>query len=312
MGVSDPQSDQATQQISRLKMPMLFGAVLALMGASVYMLLQVHQLRNAQEESRNEQDQLRNELAETRGQLLAEIGKVHESSTVSTQNDKDLVDSLKAELVAARRQARTLAGEAKLEATKHADELAAKLGRIQDEQAKKVTAVNDAVSQVKTDADATKTRVGEVSSEVGSVKDDLIAAKSELEKAVADLKSTTGDLGIQSGLIATNARELLALKELGERVYTEFNLPKEKARRKIGEIQIRLKATDPKHNRYTVEVLADDKLIEKKDKTVNEPVQFVLSRANQPYELVVNDIKKDRISGYVAAPKAQQVRSQDK
>ena len=54
---------------------------------------------------------------------------------------------------------------------------------------------------------------------------------------------------------------------------------------------------------------ADDKTVQKKDKTVNEPVQFLLSKATQPYELVVNDIKKDLISGYVASPKVQQTRS---
>ena len=69
-----------------------------------------------------------------------------------------------------------------------------------------------------------------------------------------------------------------------------------------------LKAADPKHNRYTIEVIADDKRVEKKDRTINEPVQFLLSRASLPYQLVVNDIKKDMITGYVAAPKVQQPR----
>ena len=59
-----------------------------------------------------------------------------------------------------------------------------------------------------------------------------------------------------------------------------------------------------------IEVIADDKRVEKKDRNVNEPVQFLLSRATQPYELVVNDIKKDMIVGYVAAPKVQQTQAQ--
>jgi hypothetical protein len=77
----------------------------------------------------------------------------------------------------------------------------------------------------------------------------------------------------------------------------------------VGDIAVLLKKTDPKKNRYTIEVIADDKTVEKKDKTINEPVQFLLSRATQPYELVVNDVKKDLISGYVASPKVQQTRS---
>ena len=134
------------------------------------------------------------------------------------------------------------------------------------------------------------------------------ATKSELEKTIADLKSTRGDLGVQSGLIATNSKELSALKALGERNYTEFKLAKEKTAQRVGDVQIRLKSVDQKKNRYTIELIADDKLVEKKDKTINEPVQFLLSRATQPYELVVNEVKKDLIVGYVSAPKVQQSR----
>jgi hypothetical protein len=114
---------------------------------------------------------------------------------------------------------------------------------------------------------------------------------------------------VQSGLIATNGKELAALKALGERNYTEFKLGKTKAPQKVGDISVMLEKCDPKKNRYTIRVIADDKTVEKRDKTLNEPVQFLLSKATQPYELVVNDIKKDLISGYVAAPKVQQTRN---
>jgi chromosome segregation ATPase len=288
-----------------VKVPILFGAVFGLLVASLYMWYQLDQIRDELATVHHRGDQVRDELAQTRNQLLAEIAKMHETSSASTGS----VDLLKAELEAAQKQARALAGAAKVSATKHADELAAKLAGMQQEQAQKVAAVSDVVSQVKTDADATRSRVGEVSSEVGSVKAELTATKSELDKTIADLKTTKGDLGVQSGLIATNAKELMVLKQLGERNYTEFTLPKEKAPRKIGDIRIRLRATDPKRNRYSIEVMADDKVFEKKDKTVNEPVQFMLARSPQPYELVINEVKKDAISGYVAAPKAAQARN---
>jgi chromosome segregation ATPase len=248
-------------------------------------------------------------LAQTRDDLATQIASIHETSNVSSQTQKQRVDSLKHDVDAARQAASVLAGEAKVEATQHADALAAKLQAAQAEQAKQVAAVSTEVSAVRTDADATKNRVGEVSSEVGNVKTDLTATKSELEKTISDLKRTNGDLGIQSGLIATNGKELAALKALGERNYVEFKLAKEKTPRKVGDIQMRLKAADPKKNRYTVEVIADDKMVEKKDKTINEPVQFMLSRATLPYELVVNEVRKDMISGYVSAPKVQQTRS---
>ena len=71
---------------------------------------------------------------------------------------------------------------------------------------------------------------------------------------------------------------------------------------------ILLKKTDQKKNRYTIEVTVDDKVVEKKDKTVNEPVQFLTSKARQPYELVVNEVKKDVIVGYLATPKVMEPR----
>jgi hypothetical protein len=257
----------------------------------------------------NQIGEMRTELAQTRDDISAQIASIHETSSVSSQTNKRSVESLKKDVDAARQAASVLAGEAKVEATQHADQLAAKLQAAQADQAKQVAAVSNEVSAVKTDADATKTRVGEVSTEVGTVKSDLTSTKSELEKTISDLKRTNGDLGIQSGLIATNGKELAALRALGERNYVEFKLAKEKTPRKVGDIQIRLKAADPKKNRYTIDVIADDKLVEKKDKTVNEPVQFMLSRAALPYELVVNEVRKDMISGYVAAPKVQQSRA---
>jgi len=284
--------------------PILVGAVLALVGASVYGLVSISLLRDQLDQVRTGQSRIEDELTQTREQLKSDIANVQrDSSTALSEASKNTVEALKKELDSTRRQATVLAGQAKVEAAKRADELAAKLKDAQDEQARNVSEVKSAVSQVRSDADVTKNRVGEVSSEVGNVKTQLADTKSEMEKNVAQLRSRIGDLGYQSGLIATNVTELAALKAQGERIYTEFTLPKEKAARKIGDIQVRLKAADPKRNSYTVEVIADDKVVEKKDKQVNEPVQFLLSRAKLPYELVVNEIKKDWVSGYIAAPK---------
>jgi len=283
---------------SNSKIPILFGAVVALVGASLYQFYEVRQVRS--------------DLETTKAALLDQISKVHETSTVSSRTNRDSVDSLKAQMTEARRQASILAGQAKLDATKHADDLAEKLEKMQQEETakmtEKVTAVSGDVSKVREDANSTKTRVCEVSTDLAVVKTDAAATRSELEKTIADLKSTRGDLGVQSGLIATNGKELAALRSLGERQYTEFRLSKEKSPTKVGDVQMRLKSADMKKNRYTIELIADDKLVEKKDKTINEPVQFMLSRATQPFEIVVNEVKKDMISGYIAAPKVQQAR----
>ncbi|MBM3727297.1 MAG: hypothetical protein FJW40_17975 [Acidobacteria bacterium] len=193
----------------------------------------------------------------------------------------------------------------------------AKAARKQDE---KHSAMAAELGTVKTAAEQAAhlgaqlgTRLGEVSQEVGGVKNevgsvrtDVAQTRGDLEKAVADLKRTTGDLGILSGLVATNGKELAALRELGERDYVEFTLNRDKTPRKVGEIMVSLKKTDLKRNRYTIEITADDKRVEKKDRGINEPVQFyVASKARQPYELVVNQVKPNEITGYLAVPKAK-------
>jgi len=278
-----------------VKTAILFGAVLALVGATGYQYYQLNGLRA--------------ELEDMRDQIASQISSIHETSTVSSQTNKRSVDALKTQVDEAKRLASQQTGQAKIDAEKHADELAARLEKEQADQAQRVAAVATEVTGVKTEAEATKSRVGEVSGEVTTVKTDLASTKAEQEKLISDLKSARGDLGIQSGLIATNSKELGALRALGERNYVEFKLAKEKTPRKVGDIQMRLKAADPKRNRYTIEVVADDKLVEKRDKTINEPVQFMLSRATLPYEIVVNDVKKDFIAGYLAAPKVQQTRT---
>jgi hypothetical protein len=217
---------------------------------------------------------------------------------------------LKDELETARRQASMAAGQARVEAQKHAEELAKRLqleqARQQQAAAQMKTELTEAVTNVEKSATS---KITEVSTEVGNVKTEVQSAKSELEKTIQDLRRVRGDLDGTSSLVATNGKELMALKSLGERNYFEFNITKSKEPRRVGDVAVLLKKTDPKRNRFTIELVADDKRVEKKDKNLNEPVQFYVSKARQPYEIVVNEVKKDQIVGYLATPKVQTSRA---
>lgn len=273
------------------KIPILFGAVLALVGSSVYQYV--------------EMDKMKTELTKTKESLLQEIASAKETSAVSAQTSQRRVESLKSDLVAAQQRASSLAGEARVEAQKHADEIAA---RLQNEQQKTAAALKGEIKEVSAANAETVAKVGEVKSEVGSVKTEVDSTKAELEKTIASLKRAQGDLSDHGSLIATNGKELQALRLLGERNYFEFKMGKTKAPSKVGDIQLLLKKTDPKKNRFTIEVMVDDKSVEKKDRTINEPIQFLTSKARQPYELVVNNIGKDTIAGYLATPKVTNTR----
>lgn len=157
------------------------------------------------------------------------------------------------------------------------------------------------IGQVKQESE---TKIGQVSTELGGAKTDIEATKKELEATKAKLTSAVGDLGVQSGLIARNHEEVEELKRIGERNIFEFTLPlKAKTTQRVGPIQLQLKKVDSKRYKYTMNVYADDKLIEKKDKTVSEPVQFYVRGARAPYEIVVFEVTKDKATGYLTTPK---------
>ena len=138
----------------------------------------------------------------------------------------------------------------------------------------------------------------------GTSKTQVVSTQDELHKTVSQLAKVQGDLGVHQRLTSPiTARILRPLKRLGERNYFEFNISKTKEPQKIGDIQVLLRKTDPKKSKFTLTVMADDKSIEKKDRTANEPVQFYVNKARQPYEIVVNTVRKDQISGYLATPK---------
>jgi len=150
----------------------------------------------------------------------------------------------------------------------------------------------------------TTTKFGQVANDISGTKSDVAATKADLDATKTKLQSTVGDLGVQSGLIARNHDEVEELRRLGERDIFEFSLKKEKQPQHVGPIQVTLRKTDTKHYKYTVDVIADDKNIEKKDKTVGEPIQFYVRGARAPYEIVVFDLGKDMAKGYLSTPKS--------
>jgi len=157
------------------------------------------------------------------------------------------------------------------------------------------------IGQVEQD---TTNKFGQVSTDINTTKSDLSSTKADLEATKGKLQSTIGDLGVQSGLIARNHDEVEELKRLGERDIFEFTLGKTKGPQHVGPIQVQLRKVDTKHYKYTLNVVADDKNIEKKDRTVGEPIQFYVRGARAPYEIVVFDLAKDQAKGYLSTPKS--------
>jgi F0F1-type ATP synthase membrane subunit b/b' len=274
-------SDQTPRSHTAVLWVLFIGLALALAG-NIYQL--------------NRSARLASDMAGNERSTQLEIRKLTDSADAALQLDEQRVDQLRDQLkdqlstsvAATLRQARS-------EVKRSSSELTQNLSQ----------ARQDVVNQLSDLKQETSAKLDDTSSKLNDASAKLNQVSGDLDKTGSDVRQVTGDLGVVSGRVATNAQELAALRELGERNYVEFDLSKTNQPQKVGDIRLVLRKSDPKHNRYTLQVLADDKTVEKRDKTINEPVQLYVSGNQQPYEIVVNEVKKNEVVGYLATPKVK-------
>ena len=223
------------------------------------------------------------------------LGKVTQDQTASQKQIADLTKRMQS----AEADSETLAQQVGL--TKK--ELASRASELQRQQQAASARLAAQVAEEKKDVNAVAGEVGSVKTDVGGVKTDVAATKASLESTIAQLQHTIGDLGVQSGLIANTRGDLEALKHKGDRQYYEFTLLKGAKPQAFSTVALQLKKTDPKRGKYTLNVTADDKTIEKKDRNQSEPVQFYTGRDHMLYELVAWSVDKNKITGYLSTPK---------
>ena len=246
---------------------LLLAVALIYVVASLYFMYTLKSRLDAQDVKQQSLDAAQTELA----------ARLHTTKSELKEALTSEVGLTKAEIAkrAAELERQQKAGEAKLTAA-------------QSQQGQQIAAVSGEVSGVK--------------SEVGAAKTDIAKTQTELQATNQKLERTIGDLGLQSGLVAHNASELEILKHKGDRNYYEFTLQKNK-KTPLSTISLELKKVDVKKSRFTVNVIADDKTIEKKDRTVGEPLQFYTGRDHLLYEVVVFSAAKNSITGYLSTPK---------
>ncbi len=177
------------------------------------------------------------------------------------------------------------------------------LAKQQADAARLANSQQAAEKRLDADVSSVRTDVGSVRTDVGGVKTDVATTKADLADTKSQLQRTIGDAGVMSGLIARNHDELEDLKHRGDRTYYEFNLQKNAQPTLLSSVKLQLKKVDAKKGRYTLSLNADDKIVEKKDKTLLEPVQFYSGKTPALFEIVVNSVGKNTVSGYLSVPK---------
>src|SRR6201981_422098 len=136
--------------------------------------------------------------------------------------------------------------------------------------------------------------VSKIGGDVNGVKTDLDATKNSIQMARSEMGT----------LIARNHDEIDELRRMGQRDYYEFTVTRKAGAQKVGTIQVQLRDTNTKKNQYTINVLADDKSFEKKNRSVNEPIFFYTGGSHAALELVINKVTKSSASGYLSVPKS--------
>jgi chromosome segregation ATPase len=270
-------------------------AIALALAANVILFLNIHQLGKSIEEQRNS--------------TAAQIAKLSDLIARSDAASSQRLESVAKE---AHDSATTAEEQAKADVRKASANLAAKIAQEtkaqQQAEQQAQQQVAGQLDELKQATSTTNSKLDQLGGDVSGVRGDVKNAQSVLDAHGNELKRVTGDMGVMSGLIATNSKELAQLREMGDRSYLEFDLKKAGVAQKIGGIQLQLAKADPRKNQFTLSVVADDKRVEKKDRTVNEPVQLYVGGNRQPYEIVVNNVKKDEVTGYMAIPKITMAR----
>jgi hypothetical protein len=192
---------------------------------------------------------------------------------------------------------------------KRARETAQVLKRQQDKAAKQIATQKADVDGLRKETTSklaevqqdSNTKFGNVSGELNGLKQDLVATREDWGRRLVDVKTA-----LSEG-IAKNSSELAELRKRGDRDYFEFDIRKNSKQpfTHVADIQLALLKTDPNKHKYNFAIRVDDYRLEKRDRTANEPVQFLVGREQLRYEVVVNSVEKDRIRGYLSAPKAK-------
>jgi hypothetical protein len=213
-------------------------------------------------------------LKQTNDALSQRLAKDDELNQQLQSDVKVVTDKLnvtQAELVAARKQGKATATA-----------VGKKLSGLE-------TSVN---SQLATKANTDD--VNKLNGDVSGVKSDLDATKDNLQMARSEMGT----------LIARNHDEIDQLRRMGQRDYFEFTVTRKAGAERVGSVQVELRDTNTKKNQFTINVLADDKSFEKKNRSVNEPIFFYTGGSHAALELVINKVTKTTASGYLSVPKA--------
>jgi hypothetical protein len=262
---------------SRGKFLLIFLALAALAVSEIYTMYKINSTRDALEA---QQTQTRKQLAaEFQDQLAARSRAIEDANAQQ-------MDALKDELDAAAKRVGATGGELK--------RARAMVAQLQNEEHKQAEQLQEELAQK-----ADQQQVGALNQDVSAQRTDLDNTKKALDTVRSDLGMARSEMGT---LIARNHDDIEQLRKMGERDYFEFTV-KRKTSVHVAGVGLTLTKANVKQHRFNMALVADDIRVEKKDRTINEPIFFYANGSKRPFELVVNEVKPDQVKGYLSTPK---------
>ena len=261
---------------SSSKFLLIFLVLAALVVGEIYTIYKTNSTRAALEA---QETQASKQLRAAQDQLTGRL------SAIENTNAQQM-DALKDELDAAAQRVGKTGGE-----LKHAR---AMVTQLQNEQRTQAKQLQEELAQK-----ADQQQVGALNQDVSAQRTDLDNTKQALDSVRSDLGMARSEMGT---LIARNHGDIEQLRKMGERDYLEFTAER-KSPVRVGGVRLTLTKTNVKRHRFNLDLMADDIQVEKKDRTINEPIFFYVSGSKRPYELVVNEVKPNAVKGYVSTPK---------
>jgi hypothetical protein len=259
------------------KVLVVFLVLLLLVIGQVYILVKISSLRQSLEaQQANTRKELTTQLQDTLARRLGALERSNAEQLGALKEELDTTAQRMGSTGQELNRARTI------------------VSRLRKQQQEEMDSLRGELAQK-----ANQEQLGALSQDVNSTRTDLDSTKRVLDSTRSELGMTRSEFGT---LIARNHDEIEQLRKMGDRDYYEFRLNRNQPQRLAGVI-LNLKKTNPKRHRFNLNLTVDDLEVEKKDRTINEPIFFYVSGAKKPFEIVVNEVKSEQVGGYLSTPK---------
>ena len=261
------------------------GAAAVLFAADAYLMRQIREFS---------QDVIRMERSTVR-----DLGGIRQEAAAANDAHHGGIEALAAELVAARYETAAAAGDARTDAERYAEQLAK---RVVESRRIERRWVDTELTNVRKVMDAADESTRRLARELREARAASATTRTANAGAATRESLFLSDIDALKRIAADHRDELAARQASAACDIFEFAIRKTGKPKELAGVSVLLLRADSKGSRYSVEIVAGGRKIEASNRTAYEPVRLYTG-ARAPLELVVNEIRKDEIRGFISVPR---------